>query len=494
MGNGENHLRAWSCLGNLRPAGKAVSGVVLLLQLLSSAIWTWPAGPAARIVVGCGGLSIAAFHLLNTHTRQDLAHWKHEALVRLLRGELLLGCGMPMTAVVLAALLPLSSPTLAAIAFLFLAAASLYEMLQEDIYAIVEEDDDLAHGTTAFGKCRPLACIGITRSIEEMEQNESSPGLLQKPLGFWVKPSWRPGLSRTRIVIVYAMAILGLIAGGAAGGVGFQEYVVHPSAPIETITKSQNREGSSDADHTDEGGGDVSKTRGRGAPCPHLPAFGAPTWARKHLNALYYGGMQLNATPPPGEIGGCTGRAIVPAAQHGRFVYTIGRNEFGEILSVAVDSFGFGPALFLSPSAKRVLELIRAGHAPLGGYPTRNVVGGDYAAAKTEAGTFVFVRDAKHLPGQPNVATPYRRLPPAIARAWLAAMTELESWLWPLPPIVDGELERFRFAGERGATEATVTIAFRPAAGTALWNGVSYGRSEGQLNQAELERVAKLAR
>jgi hypothetical protein len=492
MGNGEGHVRALTCLGNLRPAGKVASGIVLLLQLLSSAFWTWPAGPAARIVVGCGALLIAAFHLLNTHTRHDLAHWEHDDLVRLLRGELLLGCGLPMTAVVVAALLPLSALAFAAIAVVLLLAAPFYELLEEEIHTIVEQDDGLAHGTTAFGNCRPLERWGINRSIEEMEQKESRPGLLQRPLGFWVKPSWRPGLSRTRIVIVYAMLVFGLIATGAAGGVGIQEYLVHHPAPIETVTK--NDVGDSNTVHTDKGGSNVSAVARSKAPCPHMPAFGAPAWAREDLNALYFGGKQLNATPPPGEIGGCTGRAIVPAAQHGSFVYTIGRNALGEILSVAVDSFKFGPAIFLSPAAKRVLELIHAGHAPLGGYPTRDVAGGDYAAAKTAAGTFVFVRGTKHLPGLPNVAVPYQRLSPVIARPWLAAMTELNTWLWPLPPVVDGELKGFGFASEPEATKAAVTIAFRPAVGTALWNGVTYERSAEQLNQVELERLAGLAR
>jgi hypothetical protein len=53
----------------------------------------------------------------------------------------------------------------------------------------------LAHGTTYFGKCRPLRHIGIKRSIEEMAGFKLGVEL-QSFLAFWVKPAWQPGLSR----------------------------------------------------------------------------------------------------------------------------------------------------------------------------------------------------------------------------------------------------------------------------------------------------------
>jgi hypothetical protein len=432
-----------------------------------------------------------------------MGHWDKEKLVPLLRGELLLGCGLPTVAVLVATLMPPSMPVLGAIGLIFLIGALLYEPLEEEIHEIIEADPSLTQGTNHFAGFHPLRFMKIDRTIGDMAQAVLGPGL-QRFLAFWVKPAWRPCLSRTRIVIIYAMLICFAIAAGAAGDVGIQEHVADHAPSTTTGTSGHRFRGRPNAqddtgnDGGEAGGGGASADAGETVvserSCPHQPAFGAPGWARRDLNALYFGKHLTATTPPPGAAGGCTGRAIVPAAEHGTFVYTIGRNAFGEILSVAVDSLEFGPAIFLSPAAKRVLALIHVGEAPLGGYPTRNVAGGDYAAATTERGTFVFVRGAKHLPNRVDVAMPYVQLSPTVATAWLGAMKEMESWLWPLPPLAGEPTERFRLVLERGDQNTAASISFDPDDGSAARSGYGYELPEPQLSDLELKRLASLAR
>lgn len=485
------------CLRRLTLAGRLAGAVVVALQWVTATQWSLPAAPVARVLLGSVALVIAGFHLFNTQARRTIGHWEREDLVPLLRGELLLGCGLPMVVVLIAALMPLSMPMLIVIGLIFLVGGNLYEPLEEEIHELIEADPTLAQGTRYFAGCRPLKFMKIDRTIEDMSKAVLGPGL-QKFLAFWVKPTWRPCLSRTRIVLIYSMLACFVVAAGAAGDVSIQEYGAGHSPPANsspidnTGGDRDNREGGDDDASGDaSGSGETSDSK---RPCPHLPAFGAPAWARSDLNALYLGGKHLHSTPPPGGAGGCTDRAIVPASEHGTFVYTIGRNALGEILSVAVDSLEFGPAIFLSPASKRVLALIHTGDAPLGGYPTRNVAGGDYAAAVTEHGTFVFVRGAKHLPDKTNVAMPYVSFPPTVATAWLGAMKELESWLWPLPPSRGESIERFRFVVKRGNRKAAAAVSLSLGDGSATRSGYAYELPEPQLSKRELKRLAELAR
>ena len=72
------------------------------------------------------------------------------------------------------------------------------------------------------------------------------------------------------------------------------------------------------------------------------------------LHALYRGGMKLNADPPPGMTGGCTGPPIFPLGRDGGVVYVEGQDPDGEIKSVAVVSKRFGSAI----NGKRRIHLV----------------------------------------------------------------------------------------------------------------------------------------
>jgi hypothetical protein len=163
------------------------------------------------------------------------------------------------------------------------------------------------------------------------------------------------------------------------------------------------------------------------------------------------------------------------------------------VLSTAVDSRQLGPQIFLSLAAKEVLALIHSGHAPLGGYPTETVAGGDFAPVTTEQGTYVYVPPG--LPGRAAVAMPYVQRGPSVAAAWLGAMRELNAWLWPLPPLADGGSERFRFVRRRGESRATATVIYDPASGTARRGAYVYTQPQlAQLDEEAPQRMAELAR
>jgi hypothetical protein len=476
-------------------AAKLLGAVVAVVQGFTSIRLDWPAAPIAAKLLGVVALAIVCFHLANTRTRVELGHWKVERLRRVLRHEVMVGWGFPAAILFLVVFCPATWVTLLLIGAIFLTAEMLYEPIEEEIRQIVEEDPHLSQGTSRFANRRPFKFMGIDRTIGQMASGMHRPGL-QRFLGFWVKPPWWPSLSRTRTVIIYAMLISCFVAFSAAADDGLQKLVVPDPPPAKVAGDGSQADGPGEAAVAATS---ASPGQGSGAsaederPCPHLPAFGAPAWARSDLNALYYGTKKLNATPPPGRIGGCTSRAIVPTAEHGTFVYTIGRNALGEIRSVAVDSLEFGPAIFLAPAAQRVLALLRRGLAPLGGYPIMEVVGGDAVAITSERGTFALVRRSKHLPDS-ALATPYVELSPTAATAWAGAMHERGGWLWPLSPMDAGGLKEYPLTVYSDSTRAIAAVTYDPGDGTAQRDQYSYHLPEPQIGQYELEAYARTAR
>lgn len=84
-------------------------------------------------------------------------------------------------------------------------------------------------------------------------------------------------------------------------GGGGREEQAHPevsqvSSPPRGTSEAGTEPAALDSDQPDAG-----EWR-----CERMPGDGAPGWARAELNALYVGGLELNATPPPGlRAGGC---------------------------------------------------------------------------------------------------------------------------------------------------------------------------------------------
>ncbi|HEV7400817.1 MAG TPA: hypothetical protein VGN84_11185 [Solirubrobacterales bacterium] len=480
----------------LKVTGQIAGTVCAVAPVAYSAFVGWPIGPVAEKLLGFVALALLAFHVVNTRTRVRLGHWRVERLRPKLYREIFFGWAVPIGIALAALLLPASPEVLLGIGVAFAVSWTFYEPLQEKIRKIVAAEG-LEQGTDLYKTRRPFKKIlDVEDDIGQIAEGDHGPGP-QKLLGALSKPPWRPGLSRTRTVIVVAMAIGFAVAWIAAGQAALREALKPPPA----ITK--HRKGGSRKTRDDSAGGggkgradepETTEFANDEETCRFPPARGAPAWARDKLNALYYGGEALNANPPPGNIGGCTEKAVVVGTPHGDFVYTIGHNRIGEVRSVAVTSHEFGPAIFLAPAAKNVIDLIRHKIVPLGGYPTKKVVEGDTTAVTTPQGTFALVRNATHLPGMPNFAAPYVELPPTVASAWFGAMRERNAWLWPQPPSANDLGREFTLTADSGGLEVEYTVKYDPSGGAAQRDRYRYDLPEPQLEQGEFERYATTAK
>ena len=482
-------FRCFRLLGRTTGQAAAVLGV---LTGTASAFTDVPIGPIAEAVLGTLAAGLLGFHLLNFELRGFLGHWSIKELHRPLHAEFVLGCCVP--AGVLEAIFASSpnSSLLLGVCAALLVSYGIYEPVQETIQREVKRKH-LPQGTDYFGSLRPLGFFGIDKSIEVIAKDKHGPNL-QSLLAFFVGRPWLGGLSRTRTVILCALLIGFCMAGAAAGEVHLQE-AVRPSddpAPKEKKDSEAKRsEGLASAGETATGtdSGDAPGEAGR---CSFLPSDGAPGWARKEMNALYLGHRDFQATPPPGfDIGGCTSGATVEDG--GRFVYAVGKDEDGETLSVAVDSRRFGPAIFLAPAAQRVLAMIEQGQTPLGGYRKRDVGGGDMVPILTRNGTIVLIRSAKHPPDKPTYATPYLELPVTGATAWMEAMSELDTWLWPTDPVEANGSRLFSLQGATEAGSVTLELSIDPTTGIARRGRYTYRVPENQVSQEELEERAGTA-
>lgn len=480
----------------LRIAWQSTLIAASLAPIVYSVLAEWPVGRIAEFLLAGVAAALLSFHCVNTRTRIRLKHWGVKRLRRNLRYELASGWGMPIVVILAVLFLPPTWEKLAGIGVVFFLAWYGYEAIQEKIRSVVAEEG-LRQGLDRFRERQPFRLLDVDADVDEIAEGEHGLGP-QSFYVFWIKPSWRPGLSRARIVIINAMAISIVVSVVAAAHVAVQEAI---RSRAGTSKRADNKSSPKPpADQADEGsdpagGSEITPSGDATGSCPFLPAYGAPRWAGDILNALYFGGRALNANPAPGnDIGGCTGKAIVIPTEAGALVYTIGRNGLGETRSVAVVSRLFGPAIFLAPAAQRVLDLIERGHAPLGGYPTEDAAGGDVTAVTTEEGTFVFVRDEKHVPGQPKVAEPYIELPPTVASAWMGAMHETDSWLWPLAPRSWEGVTSFPLAADSAAEEGEFTVTYERGSGAARRDQYDYGLPAHPVSQAELRNAAALAR
>jgi hypothetical protein len=471
-----------------------------------SLIFDWSAGPLARWILAAGAAALIWFHLINIfRTRVRLEHWKVDSVARLLCSEILIGCVLPAAALAGTFLLPPSSVTFVFLTLLFGLCQVLYEPLERDIREKVEAAGK-SHGTEQFRQRRPLRIFGMGKSYEEMSEREHGPGLWRGLIALGKDP-WQEGLSRTRSLILYFFLFCSAFSTAAAADVAMHDWIADHGHHGGS-GQSSEEEGESSSSGEGEVAGALGKTAGtevgtevivdseEGQHCGARPGFGAPAWARADLYALYYGGLGLEVTPPPGtKVGGCTGRVFVPPGLEGSFVYTIGTNPAGEILSVAVDSVRFGPEIFLAPAAQQVLALIRAGVMPLGGYPRKQVGGGDIVPVTMPEGTLILVRGGTVLPGSPGYARPYLRLPVTVATLWVEAMRVVGTWLWPRAPKSAPDGSRvYTFSAALEGDPVGESVSFDPYTGTSVSGSSTVELPEPQLSDDELAGYADLAR
>lgn len=118
---------------------------------------------------------------------------------------------------------------------------------------------------------------------------------------------------------------------------------------------------------------------------------------------------------------------------------------------------------------------------------------GDVYAIETRKGTYILVRT--ETGGATAVA--YIELPPAVAQAWMGAMNERKSWLWPTEEKTVGD-EKEYVLGKNGEPEdsiSSITYAPSPSGYVAERSGVPYYASaHKEVNTRELIQAAKNAK
>jgi hypothetical protein len=508
-GEAQDSSPAWERSFLIRCLRLAPGALALVCAIIPpSLIFDWSIGPPAEVALAVAASGILGFHLVNIfRTRVKLGHWEMEGAWDLMRSEILVGCVLPIWVIALVLAL---SPTwwmLLLLAGVFGFSQLIYEQVQREIRKKVEKANK-EHGTKHFRKRKFLIKFGVGKSLDEMAEEEQGPGLWKGLIALGEEP-WQAGLSRTRSLIVYAFIACAGLAGAASADVYIHEELRNKDTQTQTDESEEETAAGNSNGGGDVGGGGGQEGSGEYAGSEHAgkdegdrcrfdPGLSIPDWARRDLYALYYGGKDLDATAPPGtDVGGCPGKVFVLPTPEGIFVYTIGRGEDGEIISVAVTSKEGEAAIFLAPAAQRVIELIHGGGLPLGGYPRVDVIGegreGDMAPITTPRGTIILVRTNKVLPGSSEYASPYLELPVTVAAAWTAAMRAEGSWLWPLEPHrYEGTID-YRFSRSPDGTEGQTRISYDPGTTEATAGGFEYRSPQIQLSQSELEEFARRA-
>ncbi len=175
--------------------------------------------------------------------------------------------------------------------------------------------------------------------------------------------------------------------------------------------------------------------------CTGSPSNSAPEEDEDEISELYTGEPPTGTSsarfplptrtgaPPGRRYGGCTREFHEAATSVGLFVWAWGQNPIsGRILSIAVDSEHYGPALFLAPAVEPVETLIKRFHA-IGGIRRFEAGTGDFYPVETPVGTFILIRREK---GTELNAVGYHVVPPVIGQAWAEAMRKANKFLWPV--------------------------------------------------------------
>jgi hypothetical protein len=171
--------------------------------------------------------------------------------------------------------------------------------------------------------------------------------------------------------------------------------------------------------------------------CPQAPRNTVAEQPEAEIQELYTGTAVIDSKmidsyplpkhtgPAPGRFeAGCTKEYHEQVTPLGTFVWAWGQSpENGEVMSIAVDSKLYGPALFLSPAAQQVKRLID-NFGIVGGIRRYEAGTGDLYPVLTSVGTFLLVRREK--------SEEYSLLPPEVAQKWAQATKSARVFLWPV--------------------------------------------------------------
>ena len=216
--------------------------------------------------------------------------------------------------------------------------------------------------------------------------------------------------------------------------------------------------------------------------CPSPLLVGRPRWVIGDITQLYLGGPgPENADAPGTAVAGCPGTLRHARTPYGLFASALGeRPTSSQILSVAVDSRRFGPALFLAPAVKPVERLIQRFGA-VGGMHRFDAGSGQFYPVRTPAGTYILIR---REPGTEQAAKAYTLVPPVVAQSWSAAVMRSREFLWPMPVHNSHNgATRFDFYSDSIPSHVAYSFAYDPSE-----------ESEPELSEAELQAVAGYAR
>lgn len=452
----------------------AVQATGMLVGLGSGLIWTsWTVAKCAAVVA----LALGIFQIVNSGLRIGLGHWRSSALRGLLVRELSIGGGAMFALAIGGLLAPPSLVVLLCMSAVLAAAALMYGFVEHAVWDAIEAEG-LEHCTSFLARQHPFRLLGWAGSLKEWS-DEPGRGPIQACISRLLERPTVGKLSTTRSYIAALMAAMALLTATCAAGVavyplvGYHRHADAPTghtAPTHTAPTVAPPAKPVPAPRSRSDRRAVADTWE--ARCDWLPGarpedverLTAPE--RATLRQLYLGGLGAGVDDPPGATAGCTGRAHISRPSDTRFVYVIGRDRAGRILSVATVSRQFGPAIFVGAAAAAALDLIER-FRDIGGTRRMNAGSGQLYGVATPLGTAVLVRATIWSAGDASREEPFVTLAPPAATLWLTTMREFGVWLWPLPRSARDRTSRLRLVANLASGRQLAEIVVRPLTRTA---------------------------
>ncbi|HVV76717.1 MAG TPA: hypothetical protein VHC43_11830 [Mycobacteriales bacterium] len=193
----------------------------------------------------------------------------------------------------------------------------------------------------------------VTAALNEILNEPTSPELRVTPAGGTVAGA----------------ALVGLLLYSGTANAASQLIPAHPPSASQDTGGGANSSQDGDSHGAESGGpvdsrGQLTKVRvtydDLCSPSPREPGVGAPSWAAKPLNRLWFApGLGVG-----GYLAGCAG-PVRHVTGHPDVVYQVGRLD-GRIIGLAA-TIRIGPAtMYLGRAATRVLALLRRGEVVVG--------------------------------------------------------------------------------------------------------------------------------
>lgn len=456
-------------------------------------------------LVVCVATMLGVFQTINSlWWRVRLDHWNCPKLRRFLRGEAVIGAGGMFALAVIAHLAGSDGAALTAMTFVLAPIWLWYRRIQEEIFRIIEEEQELEHSRAAI----------TPRGRRWSSQTEGGKGPIRAFVAKLLHWHLMKHVSRTRTHIATAIASLLILTSTCSAGLMASPTTYHERVKgfgadaITTFMRAATPPAASSGILSHDAAPPLAPSHDkrllqawdldcRWRPGAHPDDGDVIEDERRLLDALYLGGPGVDPAKvddPPGAAGGCTGPVHVSKEGRTRFVYVIGRDKDEKILSVAVVSRQFGPAMFIAPAAKPVLDLIAIYH-DIGGMRRIDAGSGQIYGVPTPFGTALLVRPTVVQAGPSRLAVPYVALVPGAVSAWFKIMDDLRIWLWPIAAGSEGAASRINLVSNLAMGEARSAIFVDPVKHRARVSGQTSmaGPFGAPITAAELARRVEKA-